>query len=104
MALKIPCPVCQQEVEDTPESRQAHENQHALTSYWREAEAMMQRAGSRTLAVELTEAVAVSGKSVDEVLEIYREVLQKLMESGLFSAGEPSHSGLPPAPPTQPAG
>lgn len=82
------CPTCNVPLSDDMAERLNHQNQHEMQQYLDQVEQMMQRmmraSTAYHLAMDAAHISLDSGKSIDEVLDVFSEGTRKLMESGLF--------------------
>jgi hypothetical protein len=79
------CPTCHAEVLE--EQASTHYMGHMMEMADPIIKIVRQGMGAQELrrtTMVLTQQAVSSGKTVDEVLAVYREMLQKLLESGLF--------------------
>ncbi len=81
------CPQCQKPVTDSEEMRGIHDLEHRLAQMQEDVtsfRSLLRSTSARQMAVALTSAALARDKSVDQVLAVHRELLQKLMDAGLF--------------------
>ena len=72
------CPTCNQDVQEDDKFN------HELTHVMGNITGVFAHSETHRLALSLTELAVSADKPVKEVIDVYRDVVRALMESGLF--------------------